>query len=62
MDTVSSHAVEHWWRHLGAYDRSVVSGIPRNGEDDALSTSDDWWDSLTDKDKRNAYEKFFEEF
>lgn len=57
----SMHNIENWWRHNGSYDREQASGIPYNGGDDYLSTTDNWWESLTDEEKEQVFNDFFEE-
>lgn len=56
---------EDWWRHNGVYDREQASGIRYKREDGDLSgylsMTDDWWESLTDKQKETIYQTFFEE-
>ena len=64
---MNMNTIENWWRHNGCYDREQASGIPyiRNGKKepigDYLESTDDWWDSLTDKQKLEVYNEFFEE-
>lgn len=57
--------IESWWRHNGIWDREQASGIlveNFDGETDIyLDATDDWWDGLTDSEKREVYEEFFEE-
>ena len=56
--------IESWWRHNGIWDREQASGIPVEDYDGEtgiyLASTDDWWDSLTDKRKREVYEDFFD--
>ena len=57
--------IESWWRHNGIWDREQASGIlveDYDGETGLyLESTDDWWDSLTDIQKQQVYEEFFEE-
>ena len=57
--------IENWWRHNGIWDREQASGILVENFDGEtqiyLDTTDDWWDSLTDKQKLEVYNEFFEE-
>ena len=58
--------IESWWRHNGIWDREQASGIlveNFDGETEIyLDTTDDWWDGLTDEQKRQVYDDFFEEY
>lgn len=53
--------IEEWWRHNGCWDREQASGIPYNREDDYLSKTDDWWESLSDREKTQVFIDFFED-
>ena len=57
--------IESWWRHNGIWDREQASGILVENYDGEtalyLESTDDWWDDLTDIQKRQVYEEFFEE-
>ena len=57
--------IESWWRHNGIWDRQDASGIlveDYDGETSLyLESTDDWWDSLSDKQKQEVYEDFFSE-
>lgn len=53
------YKIENWWKHNGCYDREQASRIPYNKEDNYLQITDDWWDSLTDEEKKEVYEDFF---
>lgn len=55
--------IENWWRHNGALDREQASGIPYNWESlcEYLNKTDDWWDGLSDDEKKEVYENFFDE-
>lgn len=55
------YRIENWWRHNGIFDREQASRIPYNKEDNYLQITDDWWDSLTDEEKKDVYEDFFSE-
>ena len=56
------HLIEDWWRHCGCYDREQASGIKYTGQDDYLSETDNWWNGLTNLQKTNVYEDFFDDF
>lgn len=60
---ISLNTIENWWKHLGCYDREQASNIEYDNVDCGkfLTETDDWWDSLTDKEKENVYEEFFSE-
>jgi hypothetical protein len=57
--------IESWWRHNGIWDREQASGILAENYDGEtalyLESTDDWWDDLTDIQKQQVYEEFFEE-
>lgn len=57
--------IESWWRHNGIWDREQASGILVEDYDGEtalyLESTDDWWESLTDIQKQQVYEEFFEE-
>lgn len=57
--------IESWWRHNGIWDREQASGIlveNYDGETEIyLDSTDDWWDGLTDEQKCQVYEDFFNE-
>ena len=57
--------VEDWWRHNGLWDRQQASGIlleNYDGEHEIyLDATDRWWDSLTNAQKKEVYEDFFNE-
>lgn len=57
--------IESWWRHNGIWDREQASGILVENYDGEtalyLESTDDWWDNLTDIQKQQVYEEFFEE-
>lgn len=57
--------IESWWRHNGIWDREQASGIlveNYDGETEIyLESTDDWWENLTDDQKREVYEEFFDE-
>lgn len=60
-----NHIIENWWRHNGIWDREQASGIlveNFDGETDIyLESTDAWWESLTDEEKKEVYEEFFNE-
>jgi hypothetical protein len=57
--------IESWWRHNGIWDREQASGILVENYDGEtalyLESTDAWWDSLSDKQKQEVYEDFFNE-
>ena len=57
--------IESWWRHNGIWDREQASGILVENYDGEtalyLESTDNWWESLTDIQKQQVYEEFFEE-
>ena len=57
--------IESWWRHNGIWDREQASGILYEDYDGEvqiyLDSTDEWWDGLTDDEKRAIYKEFFEE-
>lgn len=61
------YQIENWWKHNGCYDREQASGILyiRNGKKEPmgeyLAKTDDWWNGLTDEEKKEVYEDFFSE-
>ena len=62
MESKYNHNIEDWWRHNGIADRIQASGI--FCYDDVqffFKKTDDWWDSLTDDEKKEVYEEFFSE-
>lgn len=62
MESKYNHNIEDWWRHNGIFDREQASDIQYQGhEEDYLQITDDWWDSLTDDEKKDVYEEFFSE-
>ena len=65
MNKVSMNQIENWWKHNGIWDREQASGILVENYDGEwaiyLSATDDWWDNLTDDQKREVYEDFFSE-
>lgn len=56
-----NYQIEDWWRHNGCWDREQASGIAYNEEDDYLSITDNWWDSLTMQEKEQVFNDFFED-
>jgi len=65
MDKYNYTIIESWWRHNGIWDRQDASGIRVEDYDGETSlymeSTDDWWDSLSDKQKQEVYEDFFNE-
>ena len=63
--TPSLYELEDWWRHNGIWDRQDASGIrveDYDGETNLyMESTDDWWDRLTDEEKLEVYNEFFEE-
>lgn len=59
------NVIESWWRHNGVWDREQASGILVENYDGEtqiyLASTDDWWSGLTDGQKQEVYEEFFEE-
>ena len=55
--------IENWWRHNGCYDREQASGIPYVPENASnyLTITDEWWASLSIKERKQVYYEFFEE-
>jgi hypothetical protein len=57
--------IESWWRHNGIWDREQASGILVENYDGEtalyLESTDNWWDALTDIQKQEVYEDFFNE-
>lgn len=57
--------IESWWRHNGIWDREQASGILVENFDGEtalyLESTDDWWFGLTDRQKQEVYEDFFNE-
>lgn len=62
---MNMNIIESWWRHNGIWDREQASGILVENYDGEtalyLESTDDWWDDLTDIQKQQVYEEFFEE-
>ena len=65
MDKYNYTIIETWWRHNGIWDREQASGIlveNFDGETDLyLDATDDWWDELSDREKLEVYNEFFDE-
>ena len=62
MEKYNYTIIEDWWRHNGYWDRYSVAEIEnKDGEDmgDYLDRTDKWWDSLTDEEKVDVYNEFF---
>ena len=62
---MNMNIIESWWRHNGIWDREQASGILVENYDGEtalyLESTDDWWDALTDDEKREVYDNFFTE-
>ena len=62
---MNMNIIESWWRHNGIWDREQASGIlveNYDGETEIyLASTDDWWDGLSDKQKQEVYDEFFDE-
>ena len=62
---MNMNIIESWWRHNGIWDREQASGILVENYDGEtalyLESTDDWWDNLTDAQKQEVYEDFFNE-
>lgn len=60
------NTIENWWRHNGIWDREQASGILVENFDGEtaiyLDATDDWWENLTDEQKLEVYNEFFEEW
>lgn len=65
MDKYNYTIIESWWRHNGIWDREQASGILVENYDGEtalyLTATDDWWDNLTNEQKVEIYNEFFEE-
>ena len=62
MEKYNYTIIEEWWRHLGCWGREQATGIKYNHQfDDYLNITDDWWDSLTEDERLEMYNDFFEE-
>lgn len=61
MSMAGIYHIESWWRHNGCWDREQASGIPYCGEDNYLSITDAWWETLTDEEKEQVFNDFFED-
>lgn len=57
--------IEDWWKHCGCWDRDQASGIPYEDYDGDqalyLDITDDWWNSLTNDEKAEVCDEFFNE-
>ena len=62
---MNMNIIESWWRHNGIWDREQASGILVENFDGEtqiyLDTTDDWWFDLTDEEKQDVYNDFFNE-
>lgn len=60
-----NYLIEDWWRHNGIWDREQASGIlveNFDGETEIyLERTDDWWDGLSNREKLEVYNDFFDE-
>ena len=65
MEKYNYTIIEDWWRHLGTFARNQVTPfIFASTNEDAteyLEKSDNWWAGLTDEQKLEAYNEFFDE-
>ena len=65
MDKYNYTIIESWWRHNGIWDREQASGIlveNFDGETEIyLERTDDWWDGLSNREKLEVYNDFFDE-
>lgn len=65
MNKYNYTIIEGWWRHNGIWDREQASGILVENYDGEtalyLESTDDWWENLTDEQKLEVYNEFFEE-
>ena len=65
MEKYNYTIIEAWWRHNGIWDREQASGILVENYDGEtalyLQATDSWWDDLTDEQKLEVYNEFFEE-
>ena len=61
----SLYELDDWWRHNGIWDREQASGILVENYDGEtalyLESTDDWWENLTNEQKLEVYNEFFEE-
>ena len=59
--------IDRWWRHLGRWDREQATDgryLLENFDGETqlyLEATDNWWEELTDDEKREVYEEFFNE-
>jgi hypothetical protein len=54
--------IESWWKHNGTTSREQASGIRQTSDTaDYLQETDDWWNGLSDGEKRMVYDEYFEE-
>lgn len=65
MEKYNYTIIEDWWRHLGCFGRKQASPIywASTIEDgsDYLQKTDEWWEKLTDEQKLDVYNEFFDE-
>ena len=61
----SLYELDDWWQHNGIWDREQASGILVENYDGEtalyLESTDDWWENLTNEQKLEVYNEFFEE-
>ena len=63
MEKYNYTIIEDWWRHNGTADRIQASGLPCFTDDipSYFQETDYWWQNLTDEEKLEVYNEFFEE-
>ena len=65
MNRYNYTVIESWWQHNGIWDREQASGILVENYDGEtalyLESTDDWWENLTDEQKLQVYNEFFQE-
>lgn len=65
MNKYNYTVIEGWWRHLGTFGRQNATPLVfMSTQEDAcdyLQRTDDWWDNLTDEQKLEVYNEFFDE-
>ncbi len=66
MERYNYTIIEDWWRHLGTYDRQQASGYLLENYDGEtaiyLEATDEWWESLSEEQKLEVYNEYFEEY
>lgn len=62
---MNMNIIETWWRHLGTFGRQNATPLvfvsTHEGATDYLRRTDDWWFDLTDEEKQEVYNDFFNE-